>query len=300
MQFKALSGCNVVMVQRLASTENMDTLKRLKDMGLGIVYDLDDDMWSVAASNPAAPVMKALAPYLAGFDRCSELADMITCSTGHLESSIKTNMRNGVPTRVINNAIDMDLFQPCILPKDPTRVVIGWGGSATHGEDLQEMGSSLFNVMRSDNRAFAHFVGMVPNLQQFIGHPRVLAHGWVPVSEYPARLATWNWDIYLAPLTSSRFNRSKSCIKALEAGALKIPCLMSDVQPFREFTSHDKELQWLLCSNPKQWFEKLHELVSDDGLRQHLGEVSYKVTRDIYSMKKKVAVWKQLFDSVAR
>src|ERR1039458_5213003 len=297
--FKALVGCNVVVVQRLASHENYATLEKFKKIGLGIIYDLDDDMWAIAASNPAAPIIKRLRGVMAGFDECSKLADVVTLSTGRLEASVKTNMRHGGPTRGAMNAVEMALFRPSLLPKNPNRVVIGWGGSATHSEDLREMGDAPLALLRAEPKAFLHFVGMIPD-KRYIGNPRILAHGWVPGHEYAARLSTWNWDVYLAPLTDSRFNRAKSGIKAYEAGALKIPCLMSDVQPHREFVCHDKELEWLLCSKPNEWFDKLRELVQNRELREHLGQRCYEVVREHFSMVKRAPVWKAIYDSVVK
>ena len=154
-------------------------------------------------------------------------------------------------------------------------------------------------LLRSESKAHLHFVGMIPD-RRYVGNPKILAHGWVPVHEYAVRLSTWNWDVYIAPLTDSRFNRAKSGIKAYEAGALKIPCLMSDVQPFREFTCHDKELEWLLCSKPQEWLEKCRELVRDRGLRERLGIKCYEVVREHYSMEKKAAVWHEIYNSVVK
>lgn len=293
--FSDLAGCNVVVVQRLSSEKNEESLVKFKELGLGIIYDLDDDMWAIESSNPAAAKLKN-APEMVGFDRCSQHADVITCSTGRLESSVRTNMKHGVPTRIVNNAVDTAMFRPSILPKDPDRVIVGWGGSATHSEDLKQMGSSMLDLIRLESKAYLHFVGMVPD-RSYIANPKILAHGWVPVHEYAARLATWNWDIYLAPLTNSRFNRSKSSIKAMEAGAMKIPCLMSDVQPFQEFTCHDKEMEWLLCKTPKDWLEKTTALVKDAAMRKHFGELCYNVVQDIYSMDVRAWVWREVYNS---
>lgn len=294
--FSDLAGCNVVVVQRLSSKQNAESLMKFRDIGLGIIYDLDDDMWAIESSNPAAGMMKRASEHLVGFDQCSQYADLITCSTSRLESSVRTNMKHGVPTRIVNNAVDTAMFRPSILPKDPDRVIVGWGGSATHSEDLKQMGTSMLELVRLESKAFLHFVGMVPD-RSYIAHPKILAHGWVPVHEYAARLATWNWDIYLAPLTNSRFNRSKSSIKAMEAGAMKIPCLMSDVQPFQEFVCHDKEMEWLICRNPKDWLEKTTMLVNDSAMRKHFGELCYNVVRDVYSMEVRARVWKEVYNS---
>lgn len=295
--FSVMSGCNVAVVQRLATDQNYETLKKMKMMGLKIIYDLDDDMWSVQAPNPAHKQIKAVHEREIGFEQCASLCDLVTVSTMKLQTAVRTNASMKTNIRVVNNAIEMAWFKPSSVPKDPNHVIIGWGGSPTHAEDLREMGDAVTNVVNDIDIAYAHFVGMIPT-KAFIGHKKIKSHGWVPVHEYPRRLSSWNWDIYLAPLNDNRFNRSKSNIKMLEAGAMKIPCLASDVQPYQEFVSHDKELEFLLCRTPRQWEEKLKILVKDEAYRKLLGEKSYEVVKREYSMEKKALVWRDVFESV--
>src|SRR5712675_2126122 len=65
--FNAFAGCNVAVVQRLASDKNYETIEIMKQMGMKIVFDLDDDMWSVQSSNPAKEQLKMFQNYERGF-----------------------------------------------------------------------------------------------------------------------------------------------------------------------------------------------------------------------------------------
>lgn len=292
--FSALAGCNVAVVQRLASVESYKTLIRLKEIGFRLIYDLDDDLWALQASNPAKNILERVHNEMIGFGRCSEEADMVTVSTLSLQSSVEMNVKHHVPVRVVNNAVEMSMFCPCPKKRNDGTVVIGWGGSATHKEDLETLGESLLQIINSVDNARLHFVGMIPDMR-YVGHRKIRANGWVPTMEYPMRLSSWNWDIALAPLASNRFNRSKSGIKMMEAGAMKTPCLASDVQPYREFVCHEKELEWLLCKSPKDWLEKLRTLVKDTSYRNYLGELCYKVVREVYSMESRASQWDQVY-----
>ena len=53
------------------------------------------------------------------------------------------------------------------------------------------------------------------------------------VRRYPARLARMNLDIAVAPLVDHPFNRAKSALKLLEYGALALPVVATDIEPYR-------------------------------------------------------------------
>jgi glycosyltransferase involved in cell wall biosynthesis len=58
-------------------------------------------------------------------------------------------------------------------------------------------------------------------------------HDLVPFDEYPAYLASLNLDIAVAPLTMTPFNQGKSNLRLLEYGALGIPVVCTDIDPYR-------------------------------------------------------------------
>ena len=51
--------------------------------------------------------------------------------------------------------------------------------------------------------------------------------------DYPARLASLELDVAVAPLVDHPFNRAKSALKVLEYGMLGLPVVCSDLEPYR-------------------------------------------------------------------
>jgi glycosyltransferase involved in cell wall biosynthesis len=293
VSYNQFSDCSIGVVQRLASDANYQTLMAMKQMGMKVVFDLDDDMWSVQASNPAKNQLKVFKNYERGFMTCASSCDVITCSTTRLKSVVEQRVGTRTPIEVVPNAVDLALLKPSILPKDESKVIIGWGGSNTHLHDLAQMGNALETIIKKE-KAYLHWIGMAPP-GELVGHPRVNAHTWVPVKEYFARLSTWNWDIGVAPLENHRFNRSKSALKMVELGALKIPCLASPVQPYLEFTSLDEDLKWLLCETEKDWVAKLSTLIDSKESREYYGNKMYNIVKEHYNMEKRAKVWHNAF-----
>jgi len=74
------------------------------------------------------------------------------------------------------------------------------------------------------------FFGMCPEeLRPFVKE----FHPFVPFEQYPAKLASLNLDLAVAPLEVNRFNECKSNLRLLEYGILGWPVVCSDVLPYR-------------------------------------------------------------------
>jgi glycosyltransferase involved in cell wall biosynthesis len=231
-----LSQYKVAVVQRQVGELNLYALKRMKQAGIKIVYDLDDDIWALPASNPGKQAFNQLTD---SFTRCAAEADILTVSTRGLASTAKFNFRLGKEIVVVPNAVDLNLFHPKEIVDNSGFVIMGWGGSNTHGEDVQDCFSVIPDILDkypnlrmeivgapaidekivSTKEKLGYAVGAqqfaVYNKQRVLTqsiiatHPHTLFRPWVPVSEYPNRLASWAWDFMLAPLSDHRFNRSK-------------------------------------------------------------------------------------------
>jgi glycosyltransferase involved in cell wall biosynthesis len=97
--------------------------------------------------------------------------------------------------------------------------------------------------------------------------------GFVPwthiTTDEPGYFSSLDFDIGLAPVTSSAFNRSKSFLKALEYGARGIPVIASDFEPYSSFVLHG--VTGFLVKAGHEWGRYLAELAGDAGLRESMG-----------------------------
>lgn len=278
-----LEGFDVVVVQRQVTPENFKALQMLRKAGKKIVYDLDDNVWQLPSSNPAQKYFKMMED---GFGYCVKEVNLITVSTQTLKSAVRTALPNiKQEIIVVPNSIDFDLFHESPLKKDDDQVIVGWAGSNTHDADMTEVCYILPELLENNPKLNLEFVGGgVPrNLE---GKERVRFKKWVPVGEFANRFSSWSWDISMAPLEQHRFNYSKSCIKALESAAVKIPCLMSNVRPYHEFCAlGGKDLEWLLCDSQRDWKTKLEVLINEPERRKELGDLMYKTAKKYFDIK---------------
>jgi glycosyltransferase involved in cell wall biosynthesis len=271
-------------------------MKTMREMGMQVVYDLDDDLWGIPATNPAKKIFDDMKK---GFGACMELCDVVTVSTEGLRTAVRTSVP-GIKSKrveVIENGIDYNYLRPSPIPKDPDRVVVGWGGSNTHLGDIGSAWSVLPGLLEELPNMHLEFVGMYPP-QSLAKHPRVRLRAFVPVGEFASRFASWNWDIVLAPLDDNRFNRSKSNIKILEASAIGAVCLVSPVAPYSNFCSLNPELKWLQCYGKKDWRDKIRDLVMDRELRVDMAAKIRRTAEEHFEQGKQSQKWMRLFESM--
>jgi glycosyltransferase involved in cell wall biosynthesis len=114
-------------------------------------------------------------------------------------------------------------------------------------------------------------------------------HPWVNLNDFPAAIDKLNVNITFAPLIDNEFNKAKSDIKIVEAGALGIPCICQDLVTYKDaivkFTTGDELIEKIvkLMKNEQYYFEvskKSRAYAEGRWLEDHLDEYL-----DLYCLK---------------
>jgi glycosyltransferase involved in cell wall biosynthesis len=97
-------------------------------------------------------------------------------------------------------------------------------------------------------------------------------------SHYPA-FVSWlrhrsaSWDIAVAPLRDTPFNRSKSDLKFLEYSALGLPGVFSDIVPYNQ-SVRDGETGLLVPNGGGAWHDAILRLAQDPMLRERIASAA--------------------------
>jgi glycosyltransferase involved in cell wall biosynthesis len=79
------------------------------------------------------------------------------------------------------------------------------------------------------------FYGSYPlPLKPYIDRGEIEFHDWTPLPQFPNAIAESGTQLTFAALQDNNFNRAKSNIKLLEAGALGIPCVCPDMVTYKD------------------------------------------------------------------
>jgi hypothetical protein len=261
-----------------------------------LVLELDDDLFSIdPRQNRLADVFKD--PQVRrNLEANIRVADLVTVSTEPLAKVMRRYNPNVavLPNSVRRAVLDMPLPKRRGKPVEEAggRVVIGWQGSATHVEDWKVMGSSIVDIITSQPWTFMRFLGTFHPAGMTIGQFELLP--WTnDLTEHYRRVA--RFDIGLAPLNGTLFNESKSALRFVEAAALGVPMVCSDVPAYRDVVEHG--VTGFLARNPKQWREYVQALVDDPQLRVRIGDAAREAAR-AWTIEERVTLWEQAYGSL--
>ena len=112
---------------------------------------------------------------------------------------------------------------------------------------------SLVKEIKADNRLF---------IKALYNHMR---------PEFMAWFSQLHWDIAIAPLKDTPFNRGKSDIKFLDYCALGAAGIYSNL-PVYESSIRHLETGWLADNTLESWVEALESLLLDNQLRERIAQ----------------------------
>jgi glycosyltransferase involved in cell wall biosynthesis len=130
---------------------------------------------------------------------------------------------------------------------------VGWAGGEQHQGDLE----LILPLVKATAQEFDWvFFGMCPKgLRPYVKE----IHNGVPFMEYPAKLASLNLDVAVAPLEHNRFNVAKSNLRLLEYGIMGWPTICSDIEPYRNGNAPVVRVP----NNPNAWIKAVREYAYD-------------------------------------
>lgn len=256
-----------------------------------LVFEVDDDLWNIDPSN-----VSAYEWFVNGYDRKN---DQYCDVTGNLAKNIAVADRVTVTTQALADIVSQWNANVAIVPNympkwvlewerpKRDRLTVGWMGSSTHSMDWAEADNHVKKFMLRNPDVQFHLIGGSYG-EKFQLHPGQLVEtGWVDGVENVWKAI--DFDIALAPLRPHLFNRSKSNLKALEAAALGIPIIASDVGPYPDFVEHG--VTGFLVKRDHEWGKYLNLLVNDDELRLKMGAAAREKAQ-AWTLEGNIDKWK--------
>ncbi len=244
-----------------------------RGIGATLAYDLDDDLLHIPRDHSDA---LALRPKARMVQRLLRGAGAVFVSTPALAASLAPERREAV---VVPNALDERLWadRPAgVLPGrrgrgGPLRLLCM--GTATHAADFALIEPALARLKDTfGDRVMVDMLGFSPqaDLPDWVNR---LAMPPSATAAYPG-FVNWitqqsGWDIGLAPLADTAFNRCKSAIKTLDYAALGLAVVASDVATYHGSLA-DGPGGMLAANHPDAWHATLLRLVRDGELRRSL------------------------------
>lgn len=264
------TDATTVVLQRVTHRHIAEAIPIMRQSGIRVVVDLDDDLSTIHPRHPAYlvlhpnPKFKAYRTENAKYHDWHNTANAMTWASAVTVSSDALLTRYAKHGRgyVIRNYLPQHYLD--VIHEDSA--LVGWGGSVvSHPEDVNEVGWSIQQLVKQGHRF--KVIGPRWGVADALGlqDEQFDESGKVDMMDWP--LALTELGVGVAPLRDNKFNEAKSWLKPLEYAGLGIPCVMS---PRREYHEIEKLGIGETASKPDQWFKKLRRLVTDVAYRQDM------------------------------
>lgn len=277
---------DICVGQRIVLDDRVGVWQALARFGAR-VFEIDDDMFHIDPSNPGAYSLYAKQEVRDILIRSTQEADLVTVTTAPLaETMIRKCQLDPARVTVVPNCMDAWLYDMDRPRRD--RITIGWTGGISHDADMAVAAAPLSQFLRRNPEVDFHTIGH--DFRDLIRVPNYRLSLWrQSVRQYHE---TIDFDIGIAPLKPSTFNRSKSGIKAMEYMALGIPAVVTDAEPYREVVI-DGETGFLI-RREHEWGRRLRELVNDHEMREAMGKRAREHSRQ-YSIEHGWMAWETAY-----
>lgn len=256
-------GFDVFLMHHYFREEELALVERLGRQGVAVVWDKDDDISATPRRAPAYKDYGGRRGVRRGFERSIEIAStasLMTTPSEHLAGLYRDA-----------GAEHVEVIENHVAPEhvDGTRprhqgVVIGITAAGEHGEDFKRLkiDQMLQRLLKAHEGVRVVTIGWGHDLPA----SRHVHHPYLPIEQLIA--AEREFDIGLAPLAESAFNRARSNVKLKEYAAAGAMWLASPVGPYRGMG----EEQGGVLVGDDDWYATLERLVVDYRQRVELAQ----------------------------
>lgn len=268
---RMVAEADVVVVQYLHTMEALCLVEALKALHPRTVFltEIDDYILDTPTYNEAFSSYSPGNSYRDVVVEQMKALDGVIVSTPYLaEAYAEFNDH----IYVVPNGLDLSKW-PEPAPRAGKTIRIGWGGGASHADDLSTIEEPIKRLLARRKGVEFHVVHGVPEF--FKEQSRIVAHqNWWYINKWPTALRKMGFDIGIAPLTDNSFNRAKSNLRKLEYAGLRIPVVAANVGEFARTCKTGKD--GFLYSTADEFEKALDTLIDKPDLRRLMGQFNFK------------------------
>lgn len=265
-----------------------------------LICDVDDDLFSILADNPAYEAFKKGSWGLSVIKAVLGDVAHVTCTNSHLKHSLMHNTKAKGIT-VLPNYIDLEHVYTHRSPFKNTGTYNALHfGSSTHFSSFYSEGfvDAVTRVMYEyPNFTLTTIGAFVPKFRDKWGSRYIQGFGHTDLLEWIKLMPQYldNADFMLVPLINNVYNKSKSSCKYLEASSFKIPGCWQNIRQYQELVKQGEN--GYLCNTADEWYKSITSLINDTELRRSMGEKAFETIQD-WTIQKHVKDYADAFKKI--
>lgn len=246
MNLRGETTSHIVISRGMGFNSYEDFKRECEKQRVMIIVD-QDDWWHLDEHNPAYNIYEK-GGHRKMITETIKIADEVWVTNKKVMKEVERVTRKP-RIRIVSNAIDFDTTNFNYTPREFDDVRFGYVGGTSHLEDLKTMNydfkdKHLVLVQNPKYIDLLHPTEVIPN------------HS---VDTYGRMYDYFN--VCLAPLKDTKFNRNKSFLKALEAGATRTAFIGSRIHPYTAIIEDGKN--GILCGNANEWKQAIEGITLD-------------------------------------
>ncbi len=259
-----MMNADILILKNICDPDILPLIRGRKEKGKLTVYEIADDLNALQTWNPVYFFWKNRENLELGFHLANSCNALQVSSPelkklyGHLNNNCKI-----FPNQILN-----------VPPEKPLNIenelIIGWGGSHGHLEDMAEISKPLINWIITRPEVSIHLMCSEQIWKLFDSLPQDKKKWITPgsIDDYYNFLS--GIDIGIAPLKNYAFNRSRSDVKFLEYAISGIVPVMAHLEPYTESVNVGKT--GFLFKNTRELIVTLNLLAEDRLLIQNIAK----------------------------
>ena len=255
---------DVLILKNICDPDILPLIRGRKEQQKLTVYEIADDLNALQTWNPVYFFFKNKQNLDLGF-RLANSCNALQVSSPELKKLYGHLNKNCTvfPNQILNVPPEKPL-------KDNSEIVIGWGGSHGHMEDMAEIARPLINWIITKPNVSLHLMCSEPIWKLFDSLPQDKKKWTLPGSLDDYYNFLKNIDIGIAPLKDYAFNRSRSDVKFLEYAISGTVPVVAHIEPYLESVNVGKT--GFLFKNPGELIVTLNLLTQDPSLAQNVAK----------------------------
>jgi glycosyltransferase involved in cell wall biosynthesis len=280
-----ISDIDVLYVHRYCNEHAQQLVSRAKAAGAAVVWDNDDDQAAMPRSSASYRHFGGIEGErrLGRMRRIFRVADLVTSPSTHLsERMLSWGARR---TATIENHVAPQFLGAPRRPHSGVR--IGWVAGLEHTSDANALAirSTLERLLDEYAELSVTSIGLGLGLPS----DRYEHIPSAPLMALPQHIA--GFDIAVAPIADSGFNRSRSNIKLKEYAAAGVPWLASPIGPYAAMG--EKQGGRLVADDG--WYDALKQLIEKPRERRKLAKRAERWVKG-ETLSANAHLWEARFD----
>ncbi|MFJ5300315.1 glycosyltransferase [Pseudomonas sp. NPDC088368] len=265
---------DIMVLQGRYSQTRVDEIAELKTYSNARrIFELDDYVIHVPKKNEHVRGMPDKQEMERLVRQGISLCDRVVVSTQPLADAL-SSMHHDI--RVVPNMLTPALWDSLRSQRRTSRKPrVGWGGGTSHTGDLEIIAEVVRTLADEVNWVFFGMCppGLRPYVHEF--------HPVIPLDMYPAKLASLNLDLALAPLEKHIFNDCKSNLRLLEYGACGYPVICTETAAYQGYLPRTR----ILTNSTEEWLDAIRGHLSDPDASYRQGDALREVVKRDFMLR---------------